>query len=51
MISFGLDIFRDNESIFHSRSVRFSNDKATFGPEKGLLMKFLVQKLKIFHVD
>ena len=50
MISFCLHIFRDNECIFPSRSVGFSNNKATFGPEnKRLLRKCLVLELKSFH--
>ena len=45
VISFCLDIFRDNERIYPSESVRFSNKKASFGSEN---KKFLVLKLKLF---
>ena len=44
-----MDIFCDNERIYPSRSVRFSNNKASSGPEnKRLIKKCLVLKLKNF---
>ena len=48
---FCLDIFLDNDRTHPSRSVRFSNNKASVGPEnKKLGNNFSVLKLKNFHV-
>ena len=52
MISFCLDIFRDNERIYSPKSVRFFNNKASSGPEnKKLIKKCLVLILKSFMSD
>ena len=51
MILISLEIFCDNERICPFRSVRFSNDKASFGPEnKKLIKKLLELKFTNFHV-
>ena len=44
MILTCLDIFRDDESLYPSRSVRFSNTEVSFGAEtKKIFKKFLVR--------
>ena len=40
---FILDIFRDDERSYPPRTVRFSNNKLTFGPENKKLIKKLVE--------
>ena len=50
MIFICLGIFRDDEHLYLSKSVRILNNKLSFGPEDKKLIKFLEQKFENFHV-